>query len=71
MSRENMFMAQERGDWVTPEIEDSLKQVAKDGELTCSQAMEFARSKKIPLNKMKYLTDLFKIKLKSCQLGTF
>ena len=71
MSRENMFMAQEREDWVTPEIEDSLKQVSKDGELTCSQAMEFARSKKIPLNKMKYLTDLFKIKLKSCQLGTF
>ena len=71
MSRENMFMAQEREDWVTSEIEDSLKQVAKDGELTCSQAMEFARSKKIPLNKMKYLTDLFKIKLKSCQLGTF
>ena len=70
MSRENIFMAQEREDWVTPEIEDSLKQVAKDGELTCSQAMEFA-SKKIPLNKMKYLTDLFKIKLKSCQLGTF
>ncbi len=66
-----MFMAQEREDWVTPEIEDSLKQVAKDGGLTCSQAMEFARSKKIPLNKMKYLTDLFKIKLKSCQLGTF
>ncbi len=66
-----MFMAQEREDWVTSEIEDSLKQVAKDGELTCSQAMEFARSKKIPLNKMKYLTDLFKIKLKTYQLGTF
>ncbi len=71
MTRENMFMAQEREDWVTPEIEETLKQVAKGGELTCSQAMEFARSKKIPLNKMKYLTDLFKIKLKSCQLGTF
>jgi hypothetical protein len=71
MSRENMFMPKEREDWVTPEIEDSLKQIAKDGELACSQAMEFARSKKIPLNKMKYLTDLFKIKLKSCQLGTF
>ncbi len=71
MSRENMFMAQEREEWVTSEIEEGLKQVAKGGELTCSQAMEFARSQKIPLNKMKYLTDLFKIKLKSCQLGTF
>lgn len=71
MSRENMFMADEREDWVTQEIEDSLKQVAKNGELACIQAMEFARNKNIPLNKMKYLTDLFKIKLKSCQLGTF
>ena len=66
-----MFMAQEREDWVTPEIENSLKQAAKDGELACAQAMEFARSNNIPLIKMKYLTDLFKIKLKSCQIGTF
>lgn len=71
MTRENMFMAQEREDWVTQEIEESLKKVAKNGELACIHAMEFARSKNIPLNKMKYLTDLFKIKLKSCQLGTF
>ena len=71
MSRENMFMAQEREDWVTPEIEEALKQAAKGGELACCQAMEFARSNNIPLVKMKYLTDLFKIKLKSCQIGTF
>ena len=71
MTRENMFMAQEREDWVTPEIENNLKQAAKNGELACSQAMEFARSNNIPLIKMKYLTDLFKIKLKSCQIGTF
>lgn len=71
MTRENMFMATEREEWVTQEIEESLKQAARDGELACIQAMEFARSKNIPLHKMKYLTDLFKIKLKSCQLGTF
>jgi hypothetical protein len=71
MSRENMFTATEREDWVTPEIEEGLKQAAKGGQLACAQAMEFARSNKIPLNKMKYLTDLFKIKIISCQLGTF
>ncbi len=71
MTRENMFMAKEREDWVTPEIEEGLKQAAKEGELSCNQAMEFARSQKIPLKKMKYLTDLFKIRLKSCQLGCF
>ena len=71
MSRENMFTATEREDWVTPEIEEGLKQAAKGGQLACAQAMEFARSNNIPLNKMKYLTDLFKIKIISCQLGTF
>ena len=71
MSRENMFMTTGREDWVTPEIEEALKQAAKGGKLACAQAMEFARSQNIPLKKMKYLTDLFKIKIISCQLGTF
>ena len=71
MSRENMFDAKEREEWVTPEIEEGLKQVAKGGEITCSQATEFARNQKIPLKNMKYLMDLFKIKLSSCQLGCF
>ena len=71
MSRENMFEAGEREAWVTPEIEEGLKQAAKGGEIACAQAMEFARSHKVPLKKMKYLTDLCKIKLKSCQLGCF
>jgi len=71
MSRADMFMAEKREEWVTPAIEASLKQVAGGGELSCYQAMEFARSQKISLKKMKYLTDLFKIRLKSCQLGCF
>jgi len=71
MSRENMFEAKAREEWVTPEIEEGLKQVAKGGEITCAQATEFARSHKIPLKNMKYLMDLFKLKLKSCQLGCF
>ena len=71
MSRENMFMATEREDWVTPEIEEAFKQAAKGGELACAQAMEFARSQNIPLKKMKYLADLFKVRLTTCQLGTF
>ena len=71
MTRENMFSAKEREDWVTPEIEEGLKQAAKNGELSCYQAMEFARSHKITLKKMKYLTDLFTISLISCQLGFF
>ncbi len=71
MSRADMFTATEREEWLTPEIEEGLQQAAKGGELSCSQAMEFARSHKIPLKKMKYLTDLFKIRLKSCQLSCF
>jgi hypothetical protein len=71
MTREDMFTATEREDWVTEEIEKNLMQAATGGELACAQAMEFARSQNIPLKKMKYLTDLFKVRLKSCQLNCF
>jgi len=71
MSREDMFTATEREEWVTPEIEKDLKEAAKGGELACAQAMDFARSHNIPLKKMKYLTDFFKVRLKSCQLNCF
>lgn len=71
MTRENMFSATEREAWVTPSMEQDLRQVAKGGELSCARAMEFAKNHKVPLRKMKYLTDLFKIKVKSCQLGCF
>jgi hypothetical protein len=71
MSKANMFEAKPREEWVTPEMEHSLRKFATSGELTCAQAMEFAKSHKIPMKQMKYLTDLFTIKLKSCQLGCF
>jgi hypothetical protein len=71
MTRENMFSATDREPWVTAAMEKDLKQVATGGELSCAQAMEFARNHKVPLKKMKYLTDFFKIRLKSCQLGCF
>jgi hypothetical protein len=71
MTKENMFGAAEREAWVTPSLEQDLRQVAKGGELSCAQAMEFAKNHKVPLRKMKYLTDFFKIKVKSCQLGCF
>jgi hypothetical protein len=51
MSREDMFTATEREEWVTPEIEEGLQQTAKGGELSCAQAMEFARDHQIPLKK--------------------
>jgi hypothetical protein len=71
MTRENIFSATDRESWVTDLIERDLRQVAKGGELSCAQAMEFARNHKVSLKKMKYLTDFFKIRLKSCQLGCF
>jgi len=71
MTRENIFSATDLESWVTDLIERDLRQVAKGGELSCAQAMEFARNHKVPLKKMKYLTDFFKIRLKSCQLGCF
>ena len=59
MSRENMFIAKEREEWVTSELETALKNAAKDGKISCNQAMAFANSHRISMNKMKYLMDLF------------
>jgi hypothetical protein len=71
MTNENMFVAAEREAWVTPSIEQNLRQGAKGGKLSCAQAMEFAKNRKVPSRKMKHLTDFFKIQVNSCQLGCF
>jgi hypothetical protein len=71
MSKENMFEPAEREVWLTSALEQDLRQAAKGGEISCARAMEFAGKHKLPLGKMKYLTDFCKIKVKSCQLGCF
>jgi len=71
MTREDMFKNIEREDWMTPELEEELQGLARDGMVTCAQAQKFARDNNIVMKKMKMLLDATHLKVKSCQLGLF
>ena len=71
MTREDMFKNIEREDWMTPELQEKLLNLAKDGKVTCAQAQQFARDNKIVMNQMKALLDVVHLKVESCQLGLF
>jgi hypothetical protein len=57
--------------WMTEKLQTSLKQLAKEGKITCVQAHNFAHEQSIELDKMRLLLDFCGIKLKECQLGCF
>jgi hypothetical protein len=71
MTRENMFVDTKREDWMTDELEKKLRQISKDGKLSCSLAQKFANDNNIPMNKMKSFMDVLKLKAQNCQLGCF
>ena len=71
MTRENMFVDAKREDWMTPELEEGLKELAKDGKIHCAQAQQFARDNSIPMNRMKSFLDVLQLKVAGCQLGCF
>ena len=66
-----MFVNPQREDWMTPELETALKNIAKDGKITCAQAQKFAKDNNIEMNKMKSFLDVAGLKVVNCQLGCF
>ncbi len=71
MTRGNMFENTKREDWMTPELEAKLKEIAKEGKISCAQAQQFAGDNSIPINKMRSFMDVLGFKVKNCQLGCF
>ena len=71
MTRENMFVDARREDWMTPELEEELKGLSKDGKIKCFQAQQFAKENSIPMNQMKSCLDVLELKVSNCQLGCF
>jgi len=71
MTREDMFKNIEREDWMTPELEEKLQGMARDGRVTCAQAQQFARDNNVAMNKMKAFFDVLHLKVEICQLGCF
>lgn len=53
------------------EIAKKLKEVAKDGKITCAVAQKIAIDNKLPMKQVGDLLNKLKIKIIQCQLGCF
>jgi len=71
MSRDDMFVNPIREDWMSDELIEKIKGVAREGKITCAAAQQFARENSIAMNKMKAFVDVAGLKVQSCQLGCF
>jgi len=71
VSRADMFVNPKREDWMTPELEAKIKDLAKEGKISCYQAQKFAEEHKVQMNKMKAFLDVVGLKVQNCQLGCF
>jgi len=66
-----MFVNPVRADWMTDELIQKIKSIAKDGKIPCAAAQQFARDNGIAMNKMKAFMDVANLKVQNCQLGCF
>jgi len=71
MSKPNMFVAAEREDWMSTELELELTSLAINNKIACAQAQQFATKHAIPLANMRKFMDVLQLKVSSCQLGCF
>ena len=53
------------------EVLDAVSKVAKDGQLSCSEARKLAKELNITVGMVGEAADKLKIKIKSCELGCF
>jgi hypothetical protein len=53
------------------EIRGRLKKTAKDGKISCSEALAVARELKVPSKKVGALLDDMNVRIVKCQLGCF
>ena len=53
------------------EIAAKLKEVSREGKITCAMAQKIAVENKVPMKKVGDLLNQMKIKIAQCQLGCF
>ena len=53
------------------EVVAKLKELARDGKITCAAAQKIAVENKIPLKQVGDMLNKMKIKIIQCQLGCF
>lgn len=56
---------------INQDVLDAVRQAAKDGRLTCTEARKMARDLKVALRIIGKAADELEIKIKSCELGCF
>lgn len=56
---------------IKQEVLDAVKQAAKDGRLTCTEARKLAEDLKVNPSVVGKAANELKIKIKSCELGCF
>jgi hypothetical protein len=56
---------------IKQEVLDAVRQAAKDGRLTCTEARKLASDFKVAPGIVGQAADELKIKIKSCELGCF
>ncbi len=71
MTRENIFEDAKREDWMTEDLEKQLRDLAKNGKVSCAEAQKFANDNNIPFKKMRSFLDVLQFKVGNCQLGCF
>ena len=53
------------------EITEKIREVSKDGKITCAMAQKIALENKVPMKQLGDLLNQLKIKISQCQLGCF
>ncbi|MFX4261097.1 hypothetical protein ACOBQJ_02725 [Pelotomaculum propionicicum] len=56
---------------IKQEVLDAVRQAAKDGKLTCTEARKLAQDLKVATGTVGKAANELKIKIKSCELGCF
>lgn len=65
------FCLEEKMGDLPKEILDKVKEVAKDGKLSCPKARKLAKDLGVPPHVIGEVCDELNIKIKDCELGCF
>lgn len=59
------------GKKINESLAEAVKEIAKDGKISCSDAHDIARKFGVPPNEVGFTIDMLEISIVECQLGLF
>jgi UV DNA damage repair endonuclease len=57
----------QREEWMTQELEEKIKQIAQNNNLSCTEIQQFAKEHGLEITKMKSFLDVIGLKPVNCQ----